>query len=198
MSGLDKILAEIRDEAAAEAKQTLAAAKAEADKILAAAKAESEALAGRISTAADADVADIGRSRESALALQRRQRTLAQKQALLAETLLAAQKRVEELPEGEYFGLLVKLAKNAAQPGEGVMLLNEKDQKRLPADFAKQLAAALPAGSSLVVASETRHGAGGFVLKYGDVEENCSIEAIFNARADEFSDAIRPILFGQG
>lgn len=196
MSGLDKILAEIRDEAAAEAKQTLDTARAQADKVLAQAKEDSQAQADKVLTTARQDVADIERSRESALALQRRQRTLSQKQALLAETLQKAQDSIKALPEGEYFDLLVRLAKNAAEPGEGVLLLNDTDKKRVPADFAKKVADALPSGASLSISDETRDIDGGFVLKYGDVEENCSIGAMFNARADEFSDLVRDTLFG--
>lgn len=195
MSGLDKILAEIRDEAAAEAKQALDAAQSQADRILAQAKEDSQAQADKILAAAKQDVADIERSRESALALQRRQRTLAQKQALLAETLQKAQDAILALPEDVYFDLLVRLAQKAAEPGEGVLLLNPADKKRAPANFAKKLAAALPQGASLSISADTRDIDGGFVLKYGDVEENCSIGDMFNARADEFSDLIRDTLF---
>lgn len=195
MSGLDKILAEIRDEAAAEAKQALDAAQSQADRILAQAKEDSQAQADKILAAAKQDVADIERNRESALALQRRQRTLAQKQALLAETLQKAQDAILALPEDVYFDLLVRLAQKAAEPGEGVLLLNQADKKRAPADFAKKLAAALPQGASLSISDDTRELDGGFVLKYGDVEENCSIGDMFNARADEFSDLIRDTLF---
>ncbi|MDL2219115.1 V-type ATP synthase subunit E [Ruminococcaceae bacterium OttesenSCG-928-O06] len=195
MTGLDKILQEIRDEAAAEAQQALAKAKAEADEILAAAKTESDAKVAAIEAAATQDVADIERSQESAAALQRRQRTLAQKQTLLAETLDRALQALYALDEDAYFALLSRQAVKAAQPGEGILMLNEKDKKRLPAGFEKQVADALPAGASLKVSDATRPIDGGFVLKYGDVEENCSFEAIFNARTDEFSDMIREVLF---
>lgn len=196
MSGLDKILAEIRDEAAAEAKQAVDMAKAEAEKIAAKAKEDSRAQTDRILATAEQEVADIERSRESALALQCRQRTLAQKQMLLGETLQKAQAVIKDLPQDVYFDLLVRLAKNAAQPGAGVMLLNAADRKRVPADFAKKLADVLPQGASLAIADDACDIDGGFVLKYGDVEENCSVEAMFNARGDEFSDLIRDTLFG--
>lgn len=196
MSGLDKILAEIRDEAAAEAKMAVDAAKGEAEKILTKAKEDSSAQMDRILAAANAEVADVERSRESAIALQHRQRTLAQKQTLLCETLQKAQTVVKELPDDLYFGLLARLAKNAAQNGQGVMFLNQKDKDRMPADFEKKLGAELMEGASLSVSGTVCQIDGGFVLKYGDVEENCSIEAIFNARGDEFSDLIRQTLFG--
>ncbi len=197
MTGLDKIIAEIKGEAEAEARQTVDAARAEADEILAAARAEAEAKAERIAAAARQDIADIERSRESAMALQRSQRSLAQKQALLAETLNKARESLYALGDGEYFDLLLRLAAKNAEPGEGEVLLNEKDKKRLPKDFEARLAAALPKGSTLKLAGEARAIDGGFVLRYGQVEENCSFGAMFDAREEEFSDLIRPSLFGE-
>lgn len=195
MTGLEKILAEILDEAKAEAEHALAAAKAKADEMAVTAKAEADTVADKARAAAAQDVADVEYSRNSALALQRRQRTLAQKQALLAETLEKARDSLYALPDGDYFGLLVKLAAKTAQPGEGELLLNEADLARMPKDFEKQLAGALPTGSTLKVGGQARPIDGGFVLKYGDVEENCSFAAIFDAREDEFSDLIRDVLF---
>ncbi len=196
MTGLEKIIKEIRDEAAAEATQTVDKAKAEAKEILAAAKAESDAKVAQIEASATQQAADIEQSRDSALVLQRRQQTLSAKQEVLAETLQKALNSLYNLPEGEYFDLVVKLACKSAANGEGEMMLNKNDLARLPSGFEKKLAGALPSGSSLKIAKEACPIDGGFVLRYGDVEENCSFEAMFNARADEFSDLVRGTLFG--
>ncbi len=195
MTGLEKIIAEIQDEAAQEGKALTDKADAAAQKVLDEAKAESAAKAERILAAAQQEVKDIELSRQSAVALQRRQQMLAKKQVLLSETLQKAQSSLYELPVNEYFNLLVRLAKGAAQSGEGILFLNADDLKRMPADFEVNLSAALAKGATLSIATDTRPIDGGFVLKYGDVEQNCSFEAIFNARADEFSDLVRDVLF---
>lgn len=195
MTGLEKIVKEILDEAQAEAGETLAKAQAEAQKILDDAKEERDAKAARAAADADKTVADIEAARESAMALQRRQRLLAAKQALLEETLQKALDSLYALPVDAYFDLLVRLAAGAAQPGNGEMYLNEQDKKRMPAGFEQKLAAALPQGTSLKIADVTRPMDGGFVLKYGDIEENCSFRAIFDLRADAFSDLVRDTLF---
>lgn len=195
MTGLEKIIKEIHDEAAAEASAVIAKAKSEAEDILATAQADSDALGARNAADAAKTVADIERSRDSALQLQRRQQTLAKKQELLAETLDKALTSLYNLPEAEYFALLEKLAVKAAQPGEGTLLLSDADCKRMPAGFDKTLAAALPKGSTLAISTATRPIDGGFVLSYGGVEENCSFKAMFDARREEFSDLVRDILF---
>ena len=195
MNGLEKILAEIKAEAEAEAAQIVSAANAGAAERLEAARAEAKAKENKIQLEAAQSIAAAERSFESAVVLERRQRILAQKRVLLAKTLEKAKETLCALPEAEYFSLLARLAAQNAQPGQGVLCLNARDKARMPAGFEAQLLAALPAGSSLTVGSETRPIDGGFVLVYGDVEENCSFAALFDARADEFNDLACGVLF---
>ncbi len=197
MTGLEKIVKEIADEASAEAKTTLENAKAEADDILAQAKSEADALREKSEADAQKHRSELEQSRNSALALQKRQRLLETKQALLSETLEKARKELYALPVDLYFTLLLKLAAQAAEEGKGEMMLSEQDAARLPQDFEAKLAAVLPSGSTITLLKETRPVDGGFVLKYGDVEANCSFAAIFDARREEFADIISPILFGK-
>ena len=106
-----------------------------------------------------------------------------------------AHTRLYAMPRDDYFGLLIQMAAAFADPGEGELLLNEKDLLRRPAGFESELNAALGEGRRLKISENARPLDGGFVLKYGDVEQNCSFRAIFAARADELSDRARGILF---
>ena len=195
MTGLDKILAEIHKEADSEAHGTVEKAKAKAEQILKEAKADSDAIVVKIAESAAQETAEIIRSRDSALMLQSRRRILAVKQELLSETMEKAKEQLLDLPQKEYFKLLISMAKKAVRPGKGILFFNEKDKVRVPADFIARLLAELPNGSVLKVSDETRAINGGFVLVYGDIEENCSFDAVFDARADEFKDIARRVLF---
>ena len=195
MSGLEQIVKEIEDEAKREAEEIVAKAEAAAAALLEDAKKSAAAAADHIAQASKQELADVQAGRDSALNLQKRQVTLETKQALLAETLDKAKEDLRAFPADKYFALLALLAAHSAEEGAGEMLLSPADKARLPADFADKLKASLPAGRSLAISGDTRPIDGGFVLKYGDVEENCSFEAIFNARHDEFSDIARDILF---
>lgn len=195
MTGLEKIVKEIEDEARSEAAVVVDNAKAKAAEILETAKTNAAEERAKIEAATKQEVADIEQGRESSKALQRRQRTLQTKQTVLDETLGMALDELYKLPDEQYFGLMAKLAAGSAQAGEGVVFMNEKDLARLPASFENQLNAGLGGGKTLKVSKETMPLDGGFVLKYGDIEENCSFAAIFSARRDEFSDKIRDILF---
>lgn len=195
MTGLEKIVKEIEDEARSEAAATIEKAKAEAAEILEKAKTNAAEERAKIEAATKQEVADIEQGRESSKALQRRQRTLQTKQMVLDETLAKALDELYKLPDDEYFAVVQKLALNAAQEGDGEVFFNEKDHARLPHSFEKELGKALPDGKKLKVAKETLPLDGGFILKYGHIEENCSFAAIFDSRRDEFSDKIRDILF---
>ncbi len=195
MSGLDKILNEIRTAASAEAGDIVKQAQQKADSLLDEAQAEADAQAAALSKETDRQIAEIESGRVSALQLQKRQKTLETKQQLLAETLEKARRSLYDLPTEDYAALLVRLAATHAQPGEGVMLLNQQDQERLPASFVKQVNEPLPQGTAITMASKTRPIDGGFVLQYGDIEINCSFEAIFDANKDDFTDTIQGILF---
>ena len=54
------------------------------------------------------------------------------------------------------------------------------------------------AGGSLAVSREAQAIDGGFVLVYGGMEENCSFSALFDANREDFLDAARAVLFGEG
>ena len=195
MTGLEKILAEIKTEANAAAEQTIAAANAKAEKLLAAAKADADAKAAKEAQITEQKKLELEQSSKSATALQRQQHVLAQKRTLLDETLRKAKESLYNLPEDEYFSLLIKLAAKSVHDGKGLLHLNTKDLSRLSTDFKAQLEAALPPECSLELSTQSRSVDGGFVLAYGDVEENCSFAAIFDSRADEFSDLICNTLF---
>lgn len=195
MTGLEKIVAAIREEAQAEASAIVEQAKAEAARILAEEKTRSGALCAEIEASAARQAADIERASISAAGLARRRRLLEAKQEMLADTMLRALERLYALPEREYFNLLIKMAAGCAEPAEGELILCEKDLQRCPGDFAARLDQALPEGARLSLSRETRPIDGGFILKYGDIEHNCSFRAIFEDRREELTDKARDILF---
>ena len=195
MSGLDKIIEKIEDAASDEADEIIAKAKTEADEIIAKAKEDAKAISSESEHEAGLAAKEIERASESAVALLRRQKILKTKQQILFETLTSAKESLYDLPSDRYFALLKKLAQNASMAGAGLVMLNEKDLARLPNGFEDDLNNGLLPDRSLKISGEARNIDGGLVLKYGGIEENCSFDAVFSARWDEFSDMIRNTLF---
>ena len=195
MTNLEMIIGEIESAASKEAEEALAKARAEAEAILSAARDEASALAAETEAETARRVSEIDLAGDSARQRVRRERILETKQELINDVIGLVSDKLHKLPAPEYFALLIKLAVSAATSGEGLILLNDKDKKRLPQDFESKLSGMLPADARLSISGETRPIDGGLILKYSGVEQNCSFEAILNARRDEFSDMIHDTLF---
>lgn len=196
MTGLEKMKSQILDEANAVSEEKIAEAKKQAEEILNAAKDHAEKEAASILQKSETDVASYKERVASTSDLQRRTKILAAKQEVIGEVLDKAYTSVVNMDAEEYFAMLLKILDKYAQPQDGVMYLSAKDKERLPADFeAKAKECAAQKGGSLTVSDESKNLENGFVLAYGGVEENCTLRAMFDAKADELSDKVHGILF---
>lgn len=196
MAGLDKIIGEIHAESDGLIKEVLDRAQKEAAQI----RSEAEKKAGdsveRIRRESDARLADSKSRAQSAAALTKRQLLLQEKQNLIGEVLEKAKETFLALPEAEYFDTLLALLKKNALSEQGEILLNERDRKRLPADFEKKAEEAAKAkGGSLRISEKTREIDGGLILVYEGIEQNCSVDALFETNIEMLQDKIQNILF---
>jgi len=195
MTGLENILEEILTEARREADSILSGARSKADEIRTQSLEQAKGRISVIESETDKKIQDLMMAREAAFNLQRRQIILEASQTALNETLSAARQELNNLPDNEYFAFIVRLAAVHAESGEGILLFNDRDRMRMPVNFQHLLNLALPEGKILTVSDNTARIDGGFIIKYGEIEENCSFAAIFRTRREEFIDLIRGLLF---
>ena len=183
MAGIDSILKRIAAEADVAAEDILGKARSEADRIRAEAKEKAVGIGEESARECAQDVEETGRRYASLADSKKRQAFLSAKQEMIASC------------EG-YFGVMTKLLRKAVTGKDGTLYFSGKDLARMPSSFAEEASKiAREAGGSLTISKETRPMNGGFVLAYGGIEENCSIDALFEERADALSDAVRKILF---
>lgn len=195
MSGLDKMVEQIKAEAIEKARQMEQEAEKEAERFLAEEKQKAEQAAAQQVEQAKLEAQRVLETGRSGAVLERKRQVLAAKQQMISHVLEKARKELEQLPEEEYFAMLCQQAARSARSGEdGQICLNQRDLDRLPRDFEKKLNGALQSGK-LVVSKEPREIDGGFVLVYGGVEENGSLSALFAAAQEELRDTAREILF---
>ncbi len=196
MSGLEKIIDQIQQDAAAVCADIQAKADAEKAKILADAE---EACAGIDAQAlADAEAlrADLISRGESSAQMQRKNRILTAKQTMIRDTIAQSREKLSSLPAIDYFVLLLKLARKYAQKGDGVMYLSQADLDRAPTYLPGKLQEiGQEKGGTLVLSDTPREIGGGFVLAYGGIEENCSFEALFEDNKERLQDIVRARLF---
>lgn len=196
MTGLEKIIGQIKNDSEAAAAKVLAEANAKADQILNAARKQAEEECGVISQSSTAEAADRLARAKSGAELKKRKKILAEKQILIGEIINKARVSLDYLPDTEYFGLILKMAVKFSLPQEGVILFSRRDLDRLPQGFEDTLNAAVgEKGAKLAISEETRNLDGGFVLVYGGVEENCSFTALFDSAQEVLQDKVHKLLF---
>lgn len=143
MTGLEQIIRQIEDDAAASVVSIRQKAEEEAAQIAQEARSRGEARAQEIANQAKEQAKSIQSRAESAAALQKRQSVLAAKQAIIRELLEKSRQDMETLPTVEYFANLLKLIRRYALPQEGEILFSQRDLDRLPSGFEQELAQAL-------------------------------------------------------
>lgn len=196
MAGLDKIIGEINAESRQAIDEVQSKASREAQQIMTEAEKKANESCEKLAHDREIRLSDQLSRATSAAALTKRQMLLAEKQRLIGEVLSQAKQDLIQLPENEYFPLLLVLISKNALPQNGEIIFSEKDLGRLPSDFAASAnKAASEKGGSLKVSDSTRPIDGGFILAYDGIEENCSISALFETNIEELQDQIQRLLF---
>ncbi len=196
MTGLEKILKHIREEAESAANEMQANAENEAKAILAAAKKEGEGKRTEILQQSQQEIKAYENRTESAIKLNKKRAILNAKQSIILNVIQEAKTGLINLPDKEYFDVIVKMIGKFAHANKGVILFSKADMERLPQQFSDRIKEALSAveGASLEISRDTRDIDGGFILVYGDIEENCSFEALFEEKMGVLTDKVNDFL----
>lgn len=192
MKGTEKIIAHIEADAAAREKEILDAAELKCAEIRASyADKASELYSRKIREGVQA-CQDEENGALRIASMEARKNLLATKQNMVAKSFDLAKERLISLPASDYIAFLAGLIKQAAPTGEGTLILNEKDR----AAIGEQLLQAVNAeGGHLSLSDETRDMAGGFVLRSGAVETNCSVELLLDLCKNELTHQLAELLF---
>ena len=198
MTGLDKMKSQILDEAKAAAEGKIAEPKAQAEETIRNAKEDAAKQTESILHKSKNDVSNYQERLESSIDLQKRTKILAAKQEVIAGVLEKARAKVEAMEAGEYFSMLLKMVEKYALAQDGEICLCAADLARLPEGFEAEVSRiAKEKGGSLKLSGEGKQIKNGFILVYGGVEENCTINAMFDAKKDELSDIVHRLVFSQ-
>jgi V/A-type H+-transporting ATPase subunit E len=197
MTGLEKILKAIDADAKTAAEAVIAQAKREADDIISAAKAEADKKCAGITLKSEMELKAVLSRTVSAAELTEKKIILDAKQQIINNIIKNARISLANLPDAEYVNVLIRMVNKYAHKNAGKIIFSASDKKRLPKDFEAQLRKVLSdrEGASLTISEDTVDLDGGFLLIYGEVEENCSFDALFTAAKEELQDIINSFLF---
>ena len=196
MAGIDNITNEILQDARTQADGILAEARQKAEAIVEEAVKEAAARKADAEVRADAAVAEYGKRILSQIDMRKRQAILAGKQEIIADIIGKAQEKLQQLEDAPWQDMIMKLLQKAVRAGDGEILFSESDRKRVSADFAGMISkAASSAGGTLKVSDETADIRDGFILRYGGIDENCSLKALFEEKQEQLQDVVHQLLW---
>ncbi len=190
MSGLEKILEHIKNEATGKADEMLRLAKEEAERIVDAEKKEASLRADQIKRQSELDVTSTRNRIQSAGDLKEKRMILEAKQKEIDEVFTATMEHLSNLDDAAYFAIIERMIPRYSDGMEGTIRFNAKDLARVPESTKKVIKDNL-----LTISDQPAQIDGGFVLVYKDIEENCSFDALISASREDLQDKIGRILF---
>ena len=198
MKGIEKITARIAADAAAEISTVRAEAEARCSEIRAEydkkARDAYDALMRTGLREAEQHASRIERTAQ----LDAKKALLGLRQEMVGEAFKLAEQKLVNLPKEDYLAFLTHQALEAVSTGCEEVILNAADREYIGEKLVSGINAALKekgANAGVTVAEETRDMLGGFVLRQGNVEVNCTLDLMLEMIRGEVAAEAAKILF---
>lgn len=198
MNGIEKITSRIEADARAEAEVTAAEAAKQCEEIRADYDQKAQEKYWQIVRGGVKDCEARVQRLGSTAAMEAKKGLLSLKQDMVEQAFERAGQKLCTLPEGEYVDLLSGLAAKAAVSGQEELVFNAKDKGAVGAKVAKAANALLEKNGKpgkLTVSEETKQIGGGVIVKQGDIETNCSVEAMVDLYRNELATQVALSMF---
>ena len=197
MTGLEKIIGHIEENSVASVREIISAAKEKADGIALDAQTEVEKTTAEITERTKRETQDTISRAKSYATLQEKKIILTAKQQLISDIIDKAKQQLISLSDKEYFEIILSMIKRYSINQSGEIAFSKSDLARLPQDFDNTISTALSdkENAKLAISKDAVEIDGGFVLIYGEVEENCSFSSLFLAARELLQDKVSALLF---
>jgi len=196
MNGIEKITQRIDAVTQGSVDSILSEAKGKAAEIEAKAKAEVEKLTADLRTRGDKDAAEREERLVSVAQMEARQISLGAKQEMMDKAFDGALEKLCGAADDVYADVCAKLLVKAAPDGTGEVIF-APDKKEVGTKAVAK-ANQLLGGGKLTLSGETRPIKGGFILRKGSVEVNCTFETLVRLQRSEASGEVAKLLFPEG
>ncbi|MDR0404269.1 MAG: hypothetical protein LBH37_00435 [Oscillospiraceae bacterium] len=196
MSGTDNILKVIKSETETKVCQILKEAQEKASDFASDIERQTDGRVDKIIEDLKVSASFIEAKGKLSLDVQKKKNILKIKRKIVADIIEKAKSYFKNLPDEEYFLVVLKMIEKFSLPQKGKILFSKEDLSRLPEGFELQINQICKGkNGELSISSKTNDADFGFVLVYGLIEENCTFDAIFRSKYDELLDIARDILF---
>lgn len=221
MTGLDRIVNRILDDARSEANRILTDAEQENANIREEYTARAEQIRETLSNEAERDALEMISRAKSSAATQKRNFILQRKSDLVDEVFADAMESVKRMSNEKYTSLMVGLLtacflkqleaeracldlygeEETAEPEVYEVVMNPRDRDRCGAAVMEGVKKKLHEKateqklSKLMLAKTTAPIDGGFILRCGDIETNCTLSLLFAQLREELETEVGQALF---
>ncbi|MEZ4357726.1 MAG: V-type ATP synthase subunit E family protein [Eubacteriales bacterium] len=198
MTGADKIISSIIEEAEKEAKDILAEATLKAEELKKESNRESGHKAKEILKEAKKTGEESKRRILAVYGLELKKELLAAKRSMLNEAYDKAFQRLLHLSKEEYLELMKKLLLKTVTTGDESVILS-KEECYINREFLDTVNDELNLSGKegkLKLSGEKAELKGGFILKSKDLSIDCSLETLIKELRDKTESLLAQILFG--
>lgn len=198
MNGIEKITARLIRDAQAEVDIIKAEANAQCAAVLAEYEAKAAEEYEKRIAKGEADCAVRSERMAATADMEQRKALLAFKQEMVSEAFEKAAEAVATLPREKYIEFFASLAADAAISGKEKLLFSENDKADTGAEIvsaANALLAAKGKNAEMSLAEETVEVSGGFIMRSGNIEVNCTAETLVQLTRSSLSSQVAEILF---
>ncbi len=198
MNGIDKITERIAADSGSEIQALLERADTQAKEIVAGYQAAADQDYQDAVKQGKRSAAERIERMDSVSQLEARKLHLQTKQEMLNQAYDLARKKLLRLSEEEYISLLIKLAVKGAETGSEALVFSETDRNRCGKQVvlgANERLKQQGHVGALTLSEESRSFQGGLYLQNGNVETNCTFDALIRAVRQDSTKEIAEILF---
>ena len=198
MNGIDKILAHIKSESDAECEAIERAAVEQCERIRSEYTKMEQDEYWKLVNAGTKEAERRLERLNSLAALESKKHVLMTQQEMVSEAFELAASIILKLPEREYVEFLARQICVAALTGSETIILSPSDKERFGKDVLSKANSELIAGgkvANLTLSDRTADIRGGVILSGGDIEVNCSVDALVTEFRNDLSPAVASVLF---
>ena len=198
MDGISKIIERIEDDSRKELADLAAEGAAKCAEIKDGLKKREELQYGEALSKGASGASQRYERLKNVAELEAKKQILAEKQTLMDRAFSLAEKRLAALPEDDYVALIARLAAESSQTGEEELIFSESDRAKIgkvAVKAANKLLSGMGKPAHLELSDGTHAFKGGVIISGGDIETNCSLEALVAEYRNALSPRVAEILF---
>ena len=194
-AGIGRITESILEEARQTAEEMERKAREEAEELLTRVSREMEQWEAQAERSLELELEELRDRERSRRETERNRMVLETRQSILGEMFRKTKRKLEESDPDACFSAMKRLFACYAHKGDGIMCLSARDVRRMPEAFAEEIRTIAGEKGGSIALREDPAVEDGFLLIYGETEENCTLQAMFEAQRDALLDKAGRILW---